>query len=104
MSTVNKHIADSIIAGEFPEDECIAIIRYENAFDGNYAYKCIFSHGCLNSDTLVKHILNTMISIATNAPVKIYWCENWIEEKLINSGFIDSSYFLNEEERKGNYV
>lgn len=41
MSTVNKGIADRIIAGEFPEDNIVAIIRYENIFDGNYAYKII---------------------------------------------------------------
>ena len=43
MSTVSKQIADRIIAGDFPEDEVYLIIRYENAFNGNYAYKLYYS-------------------------------------------------------------
>ena len=44
MSTVNKAIADRIIAGEFPEDNIIAIIKYENMFNGSLAYKIIPGH------------------------------------------------------------
>jgi hypothetical protein len=44
MSTVDKKTADRVIAGDFPEDDIICIIRYENIFNGNYAYKLIFSH------------------------------------------------------------
>lgn len=43
MSTVNKNIADRVIAGAFPGDDVIAIIRYENVFNGREAYKLIFS-------------------------------------------------------------
>jgi hypothetical protein len=39
MSTVNKAIADRVAAGEFPEDNWHSIVRYENRFDGNFAYK-----------------------------------------------------------------
>ncbi len=39
MSTVNKAIADRVAAGEFPEDNWHSIVRYENVFNGNYAYK-----------------------------------------------------------------
>lgn len=42
MSTVSKAIADRVIAGEFPEDCVVAIIRYENIFNGDYAYKLVF--------------------------------------------------------------
>lgn len=41
MSTVNKAIANRIIAGEFEEDNIVCIIRYENIFDGNYSYKVL---------------------------------------------------------------
>ena len=41
MSSANKDIADRIIAGEFPEDNIVVIIRYENMFNGNYAYKIV---------------------------------------------------------------
>ena len=44
MSTVDKKTADRVIAGEFPEDNIYLIIRYENAFNGNYAYKLYYSH------------------------------------------------------------
>ena len=44
MSTVSKQIADRIIAGEFPEDNIYLIIRYDNSFNGNYAYKLYYSH------------------------------------------------------------
>lgn len=40
MSTVSKSIADQAIA--FPENNIIAIIRYENMFNGAEAYKLIF--------------------------------------------------------------
>ena len=43
MSTVSKDTADGVIAGEFPEDNIFLIIRYENAFNGNYAYKLYYS-------------------------------------------------------------
>lgn len=45
MSTVNKATADRVIAGEFPEDNCVAIIRYENIFNGDFAYKLVFHKG-----------------------------------------------------------
>lgn len=44
MSTVDKITADKVMAGEFPEDNITAILRYENAFNGNFAYKLIFAH------------------------------------------------------------
>jgi hypothetical protein len=42
MSTVDKTIADRVIAGAFPEDGVIAIIKYNNVFNGKEAYKLIF--------------------------------------------------------------
>ena len=44
MSTVNLKTVEKVIAGEFPEDNITAIIRYENCFNGNFAYKLIFGH------------------------------------------------------------
>lgn len=41
MSTISKDIADRIIAGDFAEDDISCILRYENAFNGNWAYKII---------------------------------------------------------------
>jgi hypothetical protein len=39
MSTISKEIADKIIAGEFAEDNIVAIVKYNNAFNGADAYK-----------------------------------------------------------------
>lgn len=41
MSTVDKNIADRIIAGEFPEDNCVRIVKYTNAWGGE-SYGCEF--------------------------------------------------------------
>lgn len=41
MATISKQIADRIIAGEFPEDECSRIVRYKNAF-GGFGYGSTF--------------------------------------------------------------
>jgi hypothetical protein len=41
MSTVDKSIADRIVAGEFPEDDARAIWEYDNAF-GGVGYGVIF--------------------------------------------------------------
>jgi hypothetical protein len=34
MSTVSKEIAEKVIAGAYPEDEWVRIIKYENAWGG----------------------------------------------------------------------
>lgn len=39
MTTVSKEIADKIIAGEYPEDQWVQIIEYDNAWNG-VAYGC----------------------------------------------------------------
>lgn len=41
MSTVDKKTADDIIAGKYPEDNIVAIIKYNNMFNGEEAYKFI---------------------------------------------------------------
>ncbi len=41
MATVDKSIADRIVAGEFPEDDARKIIEYDNAFRG-VSYGVIF--------------------------------------------------------------
>ena len=43
MSIVDKETADRVIAGEFPEDNIYLIIQYENAFNGELAYKLYYS-------------------------------------------------------------
>lgn len=48
MGTVEKAIADRVIAGEFPEDDIVCIIRYNNSFNGEFAYGLIGSHEPLN--------------------------------------------------------
>jgi hypothetical protein len=42
MGTVNKSIADRAIAGEFPEDEIVRIVRYKNQFNGEFAYGLVY--------------------------------------------------------------
>ena len=39
MSTVDKVTADKVAKGGYPEDKWTHIIRYENTFNGNFAYK-----------------------------------------------------------------
>jgi hypothetical protein len=34
MSTVTKEIADKVVAGAYPEDEWVRIIKYNNAWGG----------------------------------------------------------------------
>lgn len=41
MGTVSKSIADRIIAGEYPEDGAVKIIKYTNAWGGEaYGVVC----------------------------------------------------------------
>jgi hypothetical protein len=44
MSTISKKIADDIIDGKYPEDECTKIITYNNIFDGGLTYAAVFKH------------------------------------------------------------
>ena len=41
MGTVNKEIADEIIAGKYPEDNVVRIVKYQNQFNGADAYGVI---------------------------------------------------------------
>lgn len=43
MATVDKSIADRIVAGEFPEDDARKIVEYDNAF-GGVGYGVIFGN------------------------------------------------------------
>lgn len=43
MSTVDKSTADAVIAGKYDEDGITHIIRYRNAFNGDYAYKLCYN-------------------------------------------------------------
>lgn len=42
MSTVDLKTAQAIIRGEYDDDRPTRIVRYENAFDGRYAYGVTF--------------------------------------------------------------
>lgn len=41
MGTVNKEIADDVIAGKYDEDRPVKIVKYMNAFDGGVSYGLI---------------------------------------------------------------
>jgi hypothetical protein len=43
MSTVDKSIADRIVAGEFPDDRALKIVKYTNLWGGD-SYGVVF-HG-----------------------------------------------------------
>lgn len=44
MGTISKKIADDIIAGKYPEDQCVKIVTYNNMFDGDLTYAAVFAH------------------------------------------------------------
>lgn len=48
MSTVDKKIADDVIAGKYPEDGWVRIVKYENAWGGE-------AYGLENKKTLGKY-------------------------------------------------
>ena len=71
MSTVDKKTADKVIAGEFPEDNIYLIIRYENAFDGEYIYKLYYSsHKNLNLQEIAVEVLRIY-----GDDFKTYWID-----------------------------
>lgn len=41
MGTVNRKIADEIVAGKYPEDRAVRIVKYRNAWGGE-GYGVIF--------------------------------------------------------------
>ena len=74
MSTVSKDIANRIIAGEFPGDDIFLIIRYKNAFNGEYAYKLYYSsHKNLDLQEIAVEVLRIY-----GDDLKTYW----IDEKI----------------------
>lgn len=60
MSTVDKKIADDIIAGRYPEDNAIKIVEYTNAW-GTLAYGVIFKGDPLNKYKATEWIRNPRI-------------------------------------------
>jgi hypothetical protein len=38
MGTVDRKIAERIVAGEFKSDGCVKIVKYKNMFDGGEAF------------------------------------------------------------------
>jgi hypothetical protein len=63
MGTISKKIADDIIAGKYPEDNCVKIITYKNVFDGGLTYAAVFKH-----DDYYKYERSEYCN-----DVKIYW-------------------------------
>lgn len=49
MSTVDKKIADEIIAGKYASDRVVRIVKYQNMFNGADAYGTIYEGGNLMS-------------------------------------------------------
>ena len=44
MGTISKKIADDIISGKYPEDNCVKIVTYNNQFDGGLTYAAVYAH------------------------------------------------------------
>lgn len=68
MSTVDLKTAEKVIAGDFPEDDVTAIIRYENCFNGNFAYKLIFK--CQDTPAYRNYLLHQYYNLIA---AEIYW-------------------------------
>lgn len=78
MSTISKDIADRIITGEFEEDNIYCILRYENAFNGDFAYKILSMDGILTTEEAIYYAFHTAARIHTGAPVMIYWVKEYL--------------------------
>lgn len=61
MSTVSKKIADRVIAGEYPEDEWIRIVEYDDAWGG-------VGYGLENAHTIGKYYPSEYVRNP-----RIYW-------------------------------
>ena len=57
MATVDKSIADNIIAGEYPEDEAVKIVKYTNAWGGE-SYGVIFKGEPLDKYSATEFVIN----------------------------------------------
>ena len=77
MSTVDKTMADRVISGEYPEDEVFLIIRYENMFNGNYAYKLYRRYYAIRS---IDALLADIARIAGDNPL-VYHIDSSIVAK-----------------------
>lgn len=60
MGTVNKEIADAVIAGKYAEDRPKRIVKYTNAWDGE-AYGLICAHESLNRYAASEFVINPTI-------------------------------------------
>lgn len=61
MGTVSKDIADRVIAGEFPEDNVVKIVVYQNAFNGQDAYGLITKGDDLNRYHASQYVRNPRV-------------------------------------------
>jgi hypothetical protein len=60
MSTVDKITADKIIAGKYPEDRCIKIVKYTNAWGGE-SYGAIFHGDSLDKYKASDFVINPVL-------------------------------------------
>lgn len=67
MSTVDKATADKVIAGAYPEDRIVAIIKYNNIFNFEEDYKLIFA----GKESSIQWILDGKEPALLNP--SIYW-------------------------------
>jgi hypothetical protein len=95
MSTVSKEIADRIIAGEFPEDGIYLIIRYENIFNGDYAYKLYYSY---RKNLNLQQVVLEVLRIYGDNPMT-YWLD---EKKFTEKDVEIFKHLFPQVERKNN--
>jgi hypothetical protein len=58
MGTVSKKIADEVIAGGYPEDEIVKIVKYQNSFDGSDSYGLIAEGMDLQTYRATEFVIN----------------------------------------------
>lgn len=57
MGTINKEIADRVIAGEFDDDRPVKIVKYTNQWGGE-SYGLICAHESLNRYAASQFVIN----------------------------------------------
>lgn len=63
MGTVDKEIADRVVAGEFPEDGVTRIVEYDNAF-GGVSYGLTYPYDDINKYMTPTHFVRNP---------RVYW-------------------------------
>ena len=60
MSTVDREIAEELIAGKYPEDHAVKIVKYENAW-GNEAFGVVFKGQNLDMYRASEYVINPRV-------------------------------------------